>query len=34
MRAAFLGFRSMDTIGEVYCTADAVVLPSEREAYW
>jgi glycosyltransferase involved in cell wall biosynthesis len=23
----------MDTIGEVYCAADAIVLPSEREAY-
>jgi glycosyltransferase involved in cell wall biosynthesis len=33
VRAAFLGFRNMDTIGEVYCAADAIVLPSEREAY-
>lgn len=33
VRAAFLGFRNMDTIGEVYCAADALALPSEREAY-
>jgi glycosyltransferase involved in cell wall biosynthesis len=33
VRAAFVGFRNMDSIGEVYCAADAIILPSEREAY-
>ena len=33
IRASFVGFRNMDTIGAVYCAADAIVLPSEREAY-
>lgn len=33
VRAAFLGFHNMDTIGSVYCAADAIVLPSEREPY-
>lgn len=33
IRAAFVGFRNVDKIGEVYCAADAIVLPSEREAY-
>jgi glycosyltransferase involved in cell wall biosynthesis len=33
VRATLLGFRNIDAIGEVYCAADAMILPSEREPF-
>jgi glycosyltransferase involved in cell wall biosynthesis len=33
LRTHFLGFRNLDGLPEVYCAADALILPSEREAY-